>query len=121
CDTGPVGYIEAWYVDSDARRAGFGRALLRAAEGWAREQGYREMASDALLDNDVSHAAHRHSGYEEVGRVVQFRKLLSVWAFAGALAASTSPLTLSAQSPIGVFDGQTDVGRARPGSAIYDS
>ena len=121
CDTGPVGYVEAWYVDSDVRRAGYGRALLRAAEGWAREQGYHEMASDALLDNDVSHAAHRHSGYEEVGRVVQFRKLLSVLSVVGTLAASTFSGTLRAQSPLGVFDGQTDVGRARPGSATYDS
>src|SRR3954465_459580 len=71
CETSPVGYVEAWYVDSDVRRVGYGRALLQAAESWAREHGYREMASDALLDNAVSHAAHRRSGYEEVGRVVQ--------------------------------------------------
>jgi aminoglycoside 6'-N-acetyltransferase I len=74
CETSPVGYVEAWYVDPDVRGAGYGRALLQAAEDWARERGYREMASDALLDNDVSHAAHRRAGYEEVGRVVQFRK-----------------------------------------------
>jgi aminoglycoside 6'-N-acetyltransferase I len=71
-----VGYIEAWYVDPDARRIGLGRALLAAAEAWARERGYQEMASDALLDNDVSHAAHRRLGYQEVDRVVQFRKNL---------------------------------------------
>ena len=76
CDTSPVGYIEAWYVDPDVRRSGYGRALLRAAEDWARSQGYVEMASDALLDNLISHAAHQRSGYEEVGRVVQFRKPL---------------------------------------------
>ena len=76
CDTSPVGYVEAWYVDPDARRQGHGRALLAAAEEWARAQGYREMASDARLDNVVSHAAHRRAGYEEVGRVVQFRKSL---------------------------------------------
>jgi aminoglycoside 6'-N-acetyltransferase I len=76
CDTSPVGYLEAWYVDPDARRKGHGRALLVAAEGWARERGYREMASDALLDNLESHAAHRRAGYEEVDRVVQFRKVI---------------------------------------------
>jgi aminoglycoside 6'-N-acetyltransferase I len=76
CDTSPVGYVEAWYVDPDSRRAGYGRALLKAAEEWARRQGYVEMASDALLDNEVSHAAHQAAGYEEVGRVVQFRKVL---------------------------------------------
>ena len=77
CSTSPVGYIEAWYVDPDVRREGYGRALLDAAEGWAVEQGYREMASDALLDNDVSHEAHRRSGYVEVDRVITYRKPLT--------------------------------------------
>jgi aminoglycoside 6'-N-acetyltransferase I len=77
CSTSPVGYIEAWYVDPDIRRLGFGRALLAAAETWARERGYREMASDALLDNDVSFRAHARAGYGEVDRVVQFRKSLN--------------------------------------------
>lgn len=40
CDTSPVGYIEAWYTDHDVRRSGYGRALLQAAETWARQQGY---------------------------------------------------------------------------------
>ncbi|HWG32741.1 MAG TPA: GNAT family N-acetyltransferase [Gemmatimonadaceae bacterium] len=78
CDTSPVGYLEAWYVDPDVRRQGHGRALLAAAEAWARERGYREMASDARLDNVVSHAAHRRADYAEVDRVVQFRKSLEV-------------------------------------------
>jgi aminoglycoside 6'-N-acetyltransferase I len=77
CDTSPVGYIEAWYVDPDVRRKGYGRALLAAAEDWARSQGYSEMASDALIDNDVSHRAHERAGYVEVERVVQFRKSLT--------------------------------------------
>lgn len=74
CDTSPVGYIEAWYVDDDVRRRGYGRALLAAAEEWARRRGYTEMASDALIQNETSHAAHRASGYEEVERHVLFRK-----------------------------------------------
>src|SRR4051812_16810117 len=77
CETSPVGYVEAWYVDPDARRSGYGRALLEAAEAWARGRGYREMASDARLGNDVSRAAHLRSGYQEVDRVVQFRKELA--------------------------------------------
>ena len=76
CETSPVGYVEAWYVDPDVRRQGIGRALLAAAEDWARGMGYHEMASDALLDNVVSHQAHLRSGYSEVDRVVQFRKTL---------------------------------------------
>ena len=77
CETTPVGYVEGLYVDPDVRRQGYGRALLATAEEWARGQGYREMASDALIDNETSHLAHLASGYEEVGRVVQFRKSLT--------------------------------------------
>ena len=74
CKPNPVGYIEAWYVDPDIRRSGFGRQLIEAGEQWAKEQGYTEMASDALLENDVSHAAHRRIGFEEVARVINYRK-----------------------------------------------
>jgi aminoglycoside 6'-N-acetyltransferase I len=76
CETSPVAYVEAWYVDPDMRRRGVGRALLAAAEDWARASGYREIGSDALLDNVVSHRAHGASGYEEVVRIVVFRKEL---------------------------------------------
>lgn len=76
CETSPVGYVEGWWVDEDVRRTGLGRALLTAAEDWARGMGYTEMGSDALLDNTVSHASHRACGYEEVVRLVTFRKSL---------------------------------------------
>jgi aminoglycoside 6'-N-acetyltransferase I len=76
CLTSPVGYIEGWWVDADVRRNGVGRALLGAAEDWARAKGYREIASDALLENTVSHEAHRRCGYQETVRVVNFRKAL---------------------------------------------
>ena len=76
CDSSPVPFIEAWYVAEDARRSGIGSALVRAAEQWARENAYTEMASDALLDNDVSHWAHAALGFEEVERAIRFRKVL---------------------------------------------
>jgi aminoglycoside 6'-N-acetyltransferase I len=50
---------------------------LEAAEAWAVEQAYSEMASAALLDNDVSHEAHKRSGYVEVDRVITYRKPLT--------------------------------------------
>jgi aminoglycoside 6'-N-acetyltransferase I len=76
CQTRDVGYLEAWYVDPDVRRQGIGRALVEAAEAWARQQDCREMASDALLDNLISQASHQRLGYTETGRVVQFCKPL---------------------------------------------
>jgi aminoglycoside 6'-N-acetyltransferase I len=76
CDTSPVAYLEGWYVDADVRRQGVGTALVRAAEAWARAQGHRELASDTTLDNEVSQRAHGALGFEEVERVVAFRKTL---------------------------------------------
>ena len=53
-----------------------GRALIAAVEAWTREQGCTELASDALIDNAASHAAHAACGFEETERVVYFRKPL---------------------------------------------
>jgi aminoglycoside 6'-N-acetyltransferase I len=74
CEARPVGYIEGWYVDPDVRRHWIGRALVEAAEGWARSRGCRWMASDALIDNEVSIEAHARLGYREVERLVLFAK-----------------------------------------------
>ncbi|HEX7829496.1 MAG TPA: GNAT family N-acetyltransferase [Thermoanaerobaculia bacterium] len=76
CDTTPVGYLEMWWIDEDVRRRGHGASLVRVAEEWARSQGCREMASDTQLDNDRSFAAHRALGYEEVERIICFRRTL---------------------------------------------
>jgi hypothetical protein len=35
------------------------------------------MASDAQIGNTTSYTAHRAAGYEEVDRIVQFRKSLT--------------------------------------------
>ncbi|HEX5819532.1 MAG TPA: aminoglycoside 6'-N-acetyltransferase [Gemmatimonadales bacterium] len=76
CATSPVAFLEGWYVDADVRRQGVGGALVRAAEEWARARGYREFASDALLDNVTSHRAHEALGFTEVERAVRYRKAL---------------------------------------------
>lgn len=77
CDTErPVGYVEGWFVREPLRKSGVGAALVRAAEDWAREQGCREMASDALIDNNLSQQAHEALGYEAGDRCVHFRKAL---------------------------------------------
>ena len=57
-ESSPVGFLEAWYVAADHRGRGIGRALIAAVEDWTRGQGCSELASDALLDNTASHAAH---------------------------------------------------------------
>lgn len=73
---GRTPHVESWFVDEDARGRGIGRALLAAAEAWAREHGYREIASDTQLDNATSERLHRAYGFEEVERAIHFRKAL---------------------------------------------
>jgi aminoglycoside 6'-N-acetyltransferase I len=53
-----------------------GAALVRVAEAWGRARGLMEFASDAILDNDGSHAAHRALGFTEIDRVITYRKSL---------------------------------------------
>jgi aminoglycoside 6'-N-acetyltransferase I len=76
CESQPVAYIEAWYVDPDVRRRGVGAALVRAAEQWAKNQGFHEIGSDVAIDNRVSQLAHAALGYQEVDRIVCFRRVL---------------------------------------------
>ena len=78
CVSSPVPYIEGWYVTAEARHLGVGRALVEAAENWARLRGHTEIASDVVLQNDASHAAHLSLGFEEVERIVCYRKSLGV-------------------------------------------
>ena len=76
CASSPVPFIEGWYVDPASREHGVGRALIDAAESHARRSGYHEIASDAALENVGGIAAHRAAGYDEVERVVCFRRSL---------------------------------------------
>jgi aminoglycoside 6'-N-acetyltransferase I len=77
CRSSPVAFIEGWYVEPALQRHGIGRALVEAAEEWARAAGHDEMASDAELENADGIAAHGALGYDEVERVVCFRRSLN--------------------------------------------
>lgn len=74
CKTDRVAYLEGWYVVPEARKSGVGKALVAAAEDWARYQGCSEFASDAEVGNEVSALAHAALGFEDVGLVRCFRK-----------------------------------------------
>lgn len=76
CTSSPVAYLEEWFVAADARRQGVGKALIAAAEAWARQNGYTELASDTTLDNDISLASHLALGFTEVERQINFIKKL---------------------------------------------
>jgi aminoglycoside 6'-N-acetyltransferase I len=63
-------------VDEDYRKRGAGRALMDAALEWARARGHVEIASDTQLENKRSQKVHRALGFDEVERIVVFRKAL---------------------------------------------
>jgi len=55
CNSDHVGYVEGWYVSPAARGRGVGRALIVAAEDWARSEG---------------------CGFQETGQIRCYRKAL---------------------------------------------
>jgi aminoglycoside 6'-N-acetyltransferase I len=71
-----VGFLEGWYVEPAHQHRGIGRALVQAAEHWARAEGCTELASDTWIDSEPSQAAHVALGFEVVDRCVHFRKSL---------------------------------------------
>jgi GNAT superfamily N-acetyltransferase len=77
CDTSPVAFLEGWYVRPSHRRRGVGGLLIAAAEAWGRAQGCSEFASNALVDNLDSAAAHVALGFEEVEVTRFFKKDLN--------------------------------------------
>jgi len=77
CRSSPVGYVEGWFVIPGQRHQGVGRALIRAAEDWARAGGCVEIASDTEVGNTGAQAAHHRLGFERVGTIVVYRRSLA--------------------------------------------
>ncbi len=76
-ESSPVAFLEGLYVVPQARRKGVARALVAVASEWGRRAGCIELASDAVLENSISHLVHRALGFEETERVVYFRRKLA--------------------------------------------
>ncbi|QEE44599.1 GNAT family N-acetyltransferase [Rhizobium sp. WL3] len=76
CNTSPVAFLEGIIVAPSARRMGTAGLLVSAVCDWARSNGLSELASDAGLDNTISHAMHSALGFDETQRVVYFRRSL---------------------------------------------
>jgi uncharacterized protein len=103
CLTRNVAYLEGWFVREEARGRGVGAALVRAAEDWGRKRGCREFASDTNIANEASVKAHKSLGFEEVDRIVCFRKALAA-VIAAALVGSLA--ACARQTPAGAPPGQ---------------
>jgi aminoglycoside 6'-N-acetyltransferase I len=75
-ETSPVGYLEGIFVKSEHRKKGYARELLSQCQHWAKEQGCKEFASDCELCNTESLKFHKAMGFEEVNRIICFKKKL---------------------------------------------
>jgi aminoglycoside 6'-N-acetyltransferase I len=78
CTSGPVPFLEGIWVKAEFRRQGVGRRLMEKVEEFLAQRGFREIGSDAEIDNRISHAAHSGWGFTETERVVYFRKSLTL-------------------------------------------
>lgn len=74
CETSPVAYLEAIYVDEEHRHLGYAKDLVNRCEEWGREQGAKEFASDCILTNNDSYKFHTAIGFNEVNRIICFKK-----------------------------------------------
>ena len=77
CDSRPVPFLEGIWVEPRFRRQGVGALLIEHVEAFVAARGFREIGSDALIENHASHAAHRGWGFCERERVIHYRKLLT--------------------------------------------
>ena len=75
-ESSPVGYLEGIFVAEGYRHQGVARELLAACEGWAKEQGCTEFASDCELLNAESLCFHLRVGFLEANRIICFTKKL---------------------------------------------
>lgn len=73
-DSSPVGYLEGIFVKEKWRLNHIAADLVRECEQWAKGRGCTEFASDCELDNTISHEFHLKSGFEEMNRIICFRK-----------------------------------------------
>ena len=72
----PVGYLEGIFILPGYRNRGYAAALLSACEGWAREKGCTEFASDCELSDILSSRFHTKAGFKVANRIIHFTKKL---------------------------------------------
>jgi aminoglycoside 6'-N-acetyltransferase I len=77
CDSRPVPFLEGIWIEAQFRRRALGAQLIAHIEAFITARGFREIGSDAPIENRVSHAAHRRWGFSETERAVYFRKVLT--------------------------------------------
>ncbi len=75
-ETSPVGYLEGIFIQEEFRHMGFAKELLQKCEKWASGKKCSEFASDCELNNVDSLKFHLAMGFDEVNRIICFKKNL---------------------------------------------
>jgi len=73
----PFAEIGGIVVDEQYRRYGAGRALMQAAEDWARGQGLRAVRLRSNVIREKAHIFYRSIGYQQVKAQYTFEKELA--------------------------------------------
>ena len=72
----PYAELAGLVVDENVRGAGVGAALLAAAEGWARAQGFATIRVRSNVIRERAHRFYEREGYERIKAQAVFRKPL---------------------------------------------
>ena len=59
----PLAHVEVLAVDPAARGRGVARALMQAAESWARRQGFARISLNVWMQNERARGLYEHLGY----------------------------------------------------------
>jgi len=65
------GFLAEIFVEPPARRAGHGKALIAACEGWSRARGHGVMTIGVLARNQGAIRAYEGAGYEPYTLIVR--------------------------------------------------
>ena len=60
----PLAHVEVLAVDPAAQGRGVARALMKAAEGWAREVGLARISLNVWAQNERARGLYEHLGYK---------------------------------------------------------
>ena len=76
-DKPPEAVVQALVVSADGRRSGIGKAMMEAAEAWARANGYGSVALASQIQRADAHAFYKALGYDIVATSHLLRKELT--------------------------------------------
>jgi GNAT superfamily N-acetyltransferase len=76
-DKPPEAVVQALVVDGNFRGRSVGRAMMAAAEAWAREHGFVSVALASNVTRSEAHAFYEGIGYQRTATSQLFRKDLS--------------------------------------------